>query len=123
MENLEHREFRKILRRHEEITQANCRALTGISAKLEELEANVLALLSCQSQHIDILEAECSRLHILVTAAHVETLSLESNNMASGLQGTREDKTVSQGRDPMDIEEQSSPQKDEGEPAQGSTYP
>jgi hypothetical protein len=32
----EHKEFKKILRRHEEITQANCRTLIGILAKLEE---------------------------------------------------------------------------------------
>lgn len=85
---------------HEETTQDNSRALSSISVKLEELEANVLALLSRQNQRIDALEAECSRLPILMAAVHLESLSLASNNLATKRQGAREDETVSQGRDP-----------------------
>lgn len=93
-----------------------------ILAKLEELEqasnlhnANVVALVSRQNQRIDSLEAECSRLHILVADSHMEALSLASNNLDYVMHARREDATLNQAMDPMDIDEQSFPQVEEGE--------
>jgi hypothetical protein len=64
MDNLEWKEVQKILRRHEEITQANNNALLHISSKITKLEqasisnaANIMNLLLPQKQRIDALEA------------------------------------------------------------------
>jgi hypothetical protein len=98
-----------------------------ISAKLEEMEqvinthnTNVMALILLQKQRIDTLEAECDRLCAMVASMHLDSLSLASNNLGSGLHGLREEKIVSQNRDPIDIEEPNPPHLDGGEEEQGS---
>jgi hypothetical protein len=125
MENPDNKEFRKILRRHEEVTQANSRVLMLISSKLEELEqasnlhnANVMVLILQQKRRFDSLVAECNILCILVATSHMEALSLTSNNLDSVMH-----ETVNQVWDPMGIEEQSSHHLDGTEEAQGSVQP
>jgi hypothetical protein len=51
----------------------------------------------------------------MVASVHLDSLSLASNNLGSGLQGIREEDTVNQNRDPMDIEEPNPPHSDTGD--------
>jgi hypothetical protein len=111
-----------VLRRHGEIIQANSRTMMLISTKLEEMgqvinshNAYVIVLILLQKKRVDTLEAKYNRLHSLVATVQLETLSLASNNLGSGIQGTREDETVIQNRDPMEIEEPNPPHLDGGE--------
>jgi hypothetical protein len=53
----------------------------------------------------------------------MEALSLASNYLSYGMHGMREDETISQIKDPMDIEEQIPPHLDGREEAQGSVQP
>jgi hypothetical protein len=133
MDNPDWKEIHRILRRHEEITQANSSALMHISSKITELEqahvtniTNIMNLLLIQKQQIDSLEVEGNRLHSLVLPQRLDSLSLASNNHSyrNLLQANlREDKTVGQNHDPMEVEELGSPHSAEGQGAQDSVHP
>jgi hypothetical protein len=133
MDNLDWKEIHRILRRHEEITQANCSALMHISSKITELEqasitntANIMNLLLLWKQQTCSLEVECNRLCSLVLPWHLDSPSLASNNHGSknSLQEElREDKTMGQNHDPTEVEEIGSPHSAEGRETQDSVPP
>lgn len=74
-------DFKHILRRHEEITEAHSTALQQIMARNEDLELTVTNL----TQHIENLEAESQFLRSLVLPQPLQSVSINPTSAISRL--------------------------------------
>jgi hypothetical protein len=89
-----------ILKRHEEMVEANSSGLQQVSGKLGDLDQTIAILVQC----IDNLEMECQQLRSLVLPQNSQSASINQASTVSRL-GISEDKQRGWDVVPMDIEE------------------
>lgn len=83
-------DVKKLLHQHEEISQENNNALQHISAKMVHMEqaiANIMNLLTIQTQQIDGLEIDCQYLRSLVLPQHSNSTSMNQGAVVSHNKG------------------------------------
>jgi len=107
-------EFRQVLRRHKEYIQSNKTSLFFVTTNVHENEhhrvsqhVTLVNLLVHKKQRFNILEVECSMLRNLALNLHQDSLLLTSNNkdpINYAHVELKEEETVHQLKEPMDIE-------------------
>jgi peptidoglycan hydrolase CwlO-like protein len=73
--------------------------------------ASVMSLLVQQKKKLDVLEAECNMLRNLVLNLHKDSLSTTSNHQISinsAREDPKEEETVHQSKEAMDVDQQTS---------------